>query len=286
MTMAFEKSLKTIIGLLVLYSTIAFSTVASAQTLKGDGWSMPKDISKHGYLIDDLIWITNIAITGLFVIMVIWMAWAVFAHNEKHEAVYEVGGSRKQITVTMAIAGGIFLFVDGNLFINSTLDLGNVFLNWDLPLNDPKHVKIEVNARQWVWQARYTGPDGTFNTKDDAITTNDIRIPVDTPVIIELGSPDVIHNLYIPNLRTKLDAVPGSINTLWFHAEETGQFEIACAQHCGQAHYKMRGVLSVLPRDEFDEWVSDLSRDNAQLYDPNGPDNWGWAWKTTAKKAN
>jgi cytochrome c oxidase subunit 2 len=269
-------------GLVAWTLGVAIPSVALADgVLPGDGWNQPKDVSAHGHRIDSLITVTNFAITFLFIVMVIWMVWSVFAHNEKHTAVYDHGDSKKQIAVTLAIAGGIFLTVDGNLFYNSTVDLGEIFWNYEKPLSDPQHVKVEINARQWIWQARYTGPDGSFNTQDDPLVTNDIRIPVDTPVIAQLGSPDVIHNLYIPNLRVKIDVVPGSINQVWFQATEVGKYEIACAQHCGQAHYKMRAVLTVMPRDEYDRWAATASRDSAQIYDAKDTEaNWGWAWKT------
>src|SRR5581483_7940233 len=101
-------------------------------------------------------------------------------------------------------------------------------------------VRIEVNAHQWAWDVRYTGPDGKFNTADDVTSLNEITVPVDAPVILELASTDVVHSLYIPNLRIKQDVVPGTLTKAWFQATETGQFEIGCAQHCGTHHYKMR----------------------------------------------
>ena len=115
----------------------------------------------------------------------------------------------------------------------------------------PGAVRIEINAHQWAWDARYAGPDGKFNTADDIVILNDIGVPVGAPVIFQLASTDVIHSFYVPNLRMKLDAVPGTVNRMWFQAKETGEFEIVCAQHCGTNHYKMRGTLTVLPRAEY-----------------------------------
>ena len=274
------KSKKAFAGLISWLLMTFVSAAAWADVPKETGWSMPVDASQDGHRISWLIDITNVFITILFVVMVIWMVWAVFAHNEKHEAEYDHGDSRHHVTVALTISAIIFVVVDGNLFYNATKDLTEVFWNFDKALSTEGHVKLEVNARQWLWQGRYPGPDNKFNTKDDAITTNDIRIPVDTPVIIQLASPDVIHNMYLPNMRVKMDAVPGSVNQFWFQAKTTGQYEIGCAQHCGQAHYKMRGILTVLPRAEYDEWVAAQSRDAAQLYDPEAKEaNWGWSWK-------
>ena len=81
-------------------------------------------------------------------------------------------------------------------------------------------------------------------------------------------------------MRIKQDAMPGIINKFWFTAKETGEFEIGCAQHCGVNHYKMRGVLTVLPKDDFNTWADQASRDSAQVWDEEDKEaHWGWAWK-------
>ncbi|HEV8325358.1 MAG TPA: cytochrome C oxidase subunit II, partial [Myxococcota bacterium] len=132
---------------------------------------------------------------------------------------------------------------------------------------------------QWAWDARYPGPDGKFNTKDDIVTLNDIRVPVNTPVVFELASVDVIHSFYLPNFRVKNDAMPGMINHLWFTSKETGIFEIACAQHCGVNHYKMRALLHVLPRDGYDRWAAEASANSARAFDEADTSaHWGWEW--------
>ena len=278
--MIIKRSFKALLGVLTMVLTLGMTSVAFAQVPTETRWGMPKDVSLDGHRIDWLINITNVFITILFVIMVIWMVWAVLAHNEKHEAEYDHGDSRHHTMVAMAISALIFIVVDGNLFYHSTIDMLTVFWNYEKVENTEGHVKIQVMGRQWIWQGRYAGPDGEFATADDAITTNDFRVPVDTPVLMQIGSPDVIHNFYLPNFRVKVDAMPGSINQLWFQATETGQFEIGCAQHCGAAHYKMRAILTVLSREDYEQWVREQSRDAQQIYDPEGGDaNWGWAWK-------
>ena len=42
-----------------------------------------------------------------------------------------------------------------------------------------------------------------------------------------------------------------------FQSHRTGQFDIACAQHCGTNHYKMKGLLTVLPEDEYARWAAE-----------------------------
>jgi cytochrome c oxidase subunit 2 len=244
------------------------------------GLGLPRDVSLDGHRIDWLIKVTGGFVTLLFVIMCIWMLWACIKHNTKHTADYDHGTSRHSVTVALAISSVIFLVVDGNLFVNSVLDLGQAFWNFKKAETDPKVVRIQVNAHQWAWDARYAGPDGKFNTKDDIVVLNNIRVPVDTPVILQLASTDVIHSFSLPNFRVKQDAVPGMVNPMWFQAKQTGEFSIACQQHCGVNHYQMKGVLTVLPRDEYEAWAREASAQAVRAYDANDTRaHWGWEWR-------
>ena len=81
-------------------------------------------------------------------------------------------------------------------------------------------------------------------------------LPVNREVDLTLRSQDVIHSLFIPNMRFKQDAVPGLAIHMHFTPVETGDFEIVCAELCGLGHYKMHGMLKVVTQDEFDKWLA------------------------------
>ena len=260
----------------------------------------PRDFSVDGYRIDWLIDITLFFITILFVIMCVWMVWACFFHNKDHTPDYDHGDTKHSAVVALLVSSVIFLIVDGNLFVNSVIDLDEAFWNYshaETIEGEPRAsctsgelsasveggcaVRVEVNARQWAWQVRYAGIDGEFNTPDDITMLNDVYVPTGAPVIIQLGSPDVIHSFYLPNFRVKMDAMPGMINRMWFQAREdgVGEYDIGCAQHCGTHHYKMKGKLTVLPPEEFKAWAEEASKLARQTYDPNdSAANWGWDW--------
>lgn len=244
------------------------------------GWTMPRDVSKHGALIDSLINTTLVLVTILFVIMVVWMAIAWVRHGRAHRAEYTNGTEKSWTMAKIGIAAAIFFGVDGNLFINSTMDLHSTIWNYKAAQDMPGAVRIEINAHQWAWDARYTGPDGKFGTADDIVTLNDVRVPVGAAIVFQIASVDVLHSFYIPNLRVKQDAVPGMINSAWFEARETGVFEIGCAQHCGTSHYKMRGVIQVLSRADYDAWAKEASANAVRAYNADDETaHWGWAWK-------
>ncbi|HUB09579.1 MAG TPA: cytochrome C oxidase subunit II [Myxococcales bacterium] len=258
---------------------LGLSATAFATPLANPGWGLPQDASVDGYRVDWLIHSTMFFVVLLFVIMVIWMAIACTAHGRKHEAKYEHGDGRKQITMALSISALIFFVVDGNLFYHAMTDIGERFWNFSYAEAQPGAVRIEINAHQWAWQARYAGPDGKFNTQDDVVTLNDVRVPLGAPAIFELASTDVIHSFYLPNFRTKQDAMPGMINKLWFEPKETGEFDIGCAQHCGINHYKMKALLTVLPRADYERWLKEASANSARAWDPADTiAHWGWAW--------
>ncbi len=258
------------------------AALAFAAPIPEEGIGLPRDVSKEGHRIDWLIGITMLFVTILFVIMCIWMVLAVTKHNKNHKAEYDHGDARHQIRFAAGLSALIFFVVDGNLRFNSTMDVNNVFWNFDGAEAKPGAVRIEVNAHQWAWDARYAGPDGKFNTKDDIVTLNDIRVPVDTPIIMKLASADVIHSFYLPNLRIKQDAMPGMINRMWFEATKVGEYDIGCAQHCGTNHYKMKGTLTVLSKEDYAKWAAEMSANGARVYSEDDTDShWGWEWNET-----
>jgi cytochrome c oxidase subunit 2 len=247
-------------------------------------WGLPHDASLHGWRVDWLLGSTTVFVAVMFLATVVWIAWACLRHGRRHQALYDLGSARPAVVKALLLSLLIFGVVDGNLLINGLSDIDDVFWNIDRANADPRAVRIEVNAHQWAWDARYPGPDGSFGTADDVVTLNDVRVPVGVPVVIQLASTDVIHSFSLPNFRVKQDAVPGSINRLWFTAKETGQFDIACAQHCGVAHYKMRGQLTVLPPEGYAAWLEQSSQLARRAYDPEDKSgHWAWSWERGVK---
>jgi cytochrome c oxidase subunit 2 len=241
---------------------------------------MPRDVSLNGHLVDFLLNITHVFNIILFVIMCAWMGYACFKFNQHHLAEYDHGSSKRSVTIALALSAVIFAVVDGNLFVNSIQDLDKEFWNYDKVAKDPRTLRLEINAHQWSWDARYAGVDQKFNSEDDILSWNEIKIPVGTPIYIQLTSTDVIHSFYLPNLRVKMDAVPGQVNRLWFQATQVGDFDIGCAQHCGTHHYKMRGLLNVVSAEEFQTWQAEASVNAKRAFDPEDDTaHWGWDWK-------
>jgi len=254
-------------------------TLARAAPQPESGWGYPRDVSVEGHRIDWLLNVTSIFVGILFVVMAVWMGVAIVKHGRGHTAQHDHGNGKKQAIKALGLSALIFLIVDGNLFVNSIIDLDEAFWNFAKAETHPEAVRIEINAHQWAWDARYAGSDGEFGTADDIVTLNDIRVPKGIPVVLQLRSVDVIHSFYLPNLRQKVDVVPGTTSHLWFAAKETGEFEIACAQHCGVHHYKMRGVLTIYEPDRYQAWLGEAQANARVAYDAADLfAHWGWRW--------
>ncbi|MCC6558450.1 MAG: cytochrome c oxidase subunit II [Polyangiaceae bacterium] len=275
-----KRLLQTAAALGGLALATALSGLAMAAPQPEPGIGLPRDVSLDGHRIDWLINVTNGLTATLFVIMVAWLLIAALKHNEKHEATYDHGDSRRSMFIALSMAGSVFFIVDGNLFLNSTMDLENVFHNFEKVEKDPNAVRIEINAHQWAWDARYAGPDGKFNTRDDIVSLNDVRIPEGVPVIFEVASTDVLHSFNLPHFRTKIDAVPGTVNRIWIQGTTPGEYEIGCAQHCGTNHYKMKGIITVLSKEDYARWAAEMSANCSRVYnEADEGSHWGWDWK-------
>ena len=108
-------------------------------------------------------------------------------------------------------------------------------------------LRIGVNGQQYLWRYDY-------GSKNDLFTYNEMVVPTDTTVSLDITSSDVQHSWWIPKLGGKADAVPGHINETWFKISKPGRYEGQCAELCGTNHAEMRAVVRAVPPDEFERW--------------------------------
>jgi cytochrome c oxidase subunit II len=106
---------------------------------------------------------------------------------------------------------------------------------------------IDVTGHMFWWEVHY--PD------HDITTANEIHVPVDQPVRLNLHTEDVIHSFWIPRVHGKIDMIPGSENLMTFTVEEPGRYRGHCAEYCGIAHAQMVKFLVAQEQDDFDAWV-------------------------------
>ncbi|MBE7474720.1 MAG: cytochrome c oxidase subunit II [Anaerolineae bacterium] len=125
----------------------------------------------------------------------------------------------------------------------------------DISPDRPTQMTIRAIGKQWLWEIQY--PDHNIKL------TNQIRVPVNTDVKVEITSQDVIHSFWIPQMGGKKDAVPGYLSTTWFKADRLGTFHGQCAEYCGLAHSKMPIELVVLDQASFDLWAEATAEQQA-----------------------
>ena len=119
----------------------------------------------------------------------------------------------------------------------------------------PAQEIIRITGEQWAWRFHLPGPDGHFDTADDVEVVNELHLPVGAVVQFELTSKDVIHSLWMPEMRLKQDAVPGRTIRGWFEPTQEGRFELDCAQICGFGHTMMKALVIVESREAYEDWV-------------------------------
>jgi len=113
-------------------------------------------------------------------------------------------------------------------------------------------VVVFVTAAKWEWTFRYPGYG--FSVRSGTVGRQPLVVPAGEPVRFMLTSDDVIHALWIPAVRYKHDAIPGStqIVTLSF---STGVFDGHCAEFCGLRHSDMVFTVHAVRPASFAAWA-------------------------------
>ncbi|OZG70729.1 cytochrome B [Hahella sp. CCB-MM4] len=230
-------------------------------------WHATEAASNWGS-IDHALLIT-IVITGIFFVAVgIFVAVAIWRFHHKHgkRAAYEPENRKLEWWLIIITSIGIMGMLAPGLVV----------------YNDFVHVPedaaiVEVFGQQWQWSYRLPGEDGELGTseikwvsadnplgvspedpkgQDDLIVvSNEIHLPLGQPVKVLLRSKDVLHNFYIPQIRSKMDMVPGLVSYFWFTPTKAGKYEILCAEFCGVGHYNMRGIMWVDEAEDYQQWL-------------------------------
>ncbi len=109
--------------------------------------------------------------------------------------------------------------------------------------------EIRVTGQKWNWL--FTYPTGYVDPN--------LHVPVDEPVRLVMTSEDVIHSLYIPHFRLKMDLVPGRYTRTWFQAVQPGEYDLYCAEYCGTGHSDMLAKVVVHEPGEFETWLEEAA---------------------------
>jgi cytochrome c oxidase subunit II len=119
-------------------------------------------------------------------------------------------------------------------------------------------MNIKVDGMQYAWQFTYPSID---DKRVYAFT--DMYVPVGMTITLDIGSNDVQHSWWIPELGGKMDALPGYTNKTWFKVTKPGRYRGQCAELCGRNHANMYASVVALPYDEWKAWYDRQAADLA-----------------------
>lgn len=214
----------------------------------------PENISTYGHEIDKLFYFISIPVGLAFFITLIVFLYPLFKnrYREGQKAKYVKGVGWKQLK--WILAAMLLIGVSDIIILFAEKDAWHQ-IEETLPKED---FKVAITGRQWSWTITYPGKDGILYTGDDVMKTNELHVPINGVVHLDIKSLDVLHSVFIPNVRIKQDALPGRTITRWFEATKTGQYDIACAEICGLAHANMKGTLYVDTQEQFLAYLNEI----------------------------
>jgi cytochrome c oxidase subunit 2 len=107
--------------------------------------------------------------------------------------------------------------------------------------------EVNVRGEQWKWHFEYPAT---------GVKSNELHIPVNRRVHVNIQSDDVIHSFWVPALGVKQDAVPGRPTHVYVTATDSGTYSGMCAELCGLGHTGMTMTVVVADQAALDAWLS------------------------------
>lgn len=245
-----------------------------------DNYQMPV-ASEHGVITDELFWIT-MAVTGV-VFLITHVLLFVFPYRyqykEGRKAAFYPENHKLELIWT-AVPGVVM----AGLVISGWMAWSDI----TAPAPEKAHV-VEIMGYQFAWDVRYPGKDNVLGDHDyrlinasnshgidftdknsiDDFPSPKVVIPKGEPVLFKIRARDVLHSVFAPHMRLKMDAVPGMPTRFWFVPTKTTaemraelkdpefEYEIACTEICGRGHFSMKKVIEVVEPAEYQKWLAE-----------------------------
>ena len=269
-------------AMFIIVGVLGFIAIAWSY-LHSEKFYLPEASSVHGRRTDDLFWFSMGLLTIPFVLVnavLFFFAWK-YQHKSGKRATFYPENHRLEMvwTIIPAVVMAVLVLTGWKAWSDITSEA-------------PEDAEvIEITGKQFGWIARYGGADdnklGNYdyrlidaqnevgidftdeNSFDDFTNPSELHIPANRPVLLKIRARDVLHSVFIPHMRVKMDAVPGMPTKFWFVADkttaemraETGnpefKYEIACTEVCGQGHFGMKIVLVVDDEESYQKWISE-----------------------------
>jgi cytochrome c oxidase subunit II len=247
-----------------------------------DSYNLPL-ASEHGVKTDFMFWITMfvtvVAFTIISIIMFIFIYKYQYREGQKAKFFPDNHYLELAWTIIPAIVLAVLIFTGLRTWNEITA-----------PASKEAEV-IELIGQQFAWTARYPGKDNELGGVDfkridasnefglklednksfDDFKSLELHLPVGKEILLKIRAKDVLHSVYLPHFRVKMDAVPGMPTHFKFKATKTTQqmrdelnnqafnYEMACTEICGRGHFSMRFPVIVHTQEDFERWK--LSQD-------------------------
>ena len=242
---------------------------------------LPEPSSEHGLWMDELFNYTLLIIVFVFLLTQILLFTFLFRYGNSESAVHYPYNNKIEVawTVIPTLTFVVLFFFSSYYWDKIMYSKQETFL------------EIDIMAQQFNWQIRYPGKDGKLGRSNAALISNSnpmgidvtdpaskddftayqMHLPKGKQIKLKIRSKDVIHSVYLPHFRVKMDAVPGMTTKFDFiprfttleMKEKLGDpdfnYEMACAELCGRGHFLMLHYVVVDELSEFNKWYNQSS---------------------------
>ena len=233
-------------------------------------WWMPPNAAAHGVAVDRLMrWDVGVmAVCFLFAnILLVWLFL-----RPRRAATAPSTRRAEFLPLTLFVA----------LYIVMTVTAEHLWARERFEGPAPDALRVEVVAQQFQWYFHYPGADAAYGTEQphlvnaalgnpigldpadehgkDDIVASELVLPIDREVDLQLRSLDVIHGFFVPAMRLKQNAVPGSTLHIHFIPVREGVYPILCSQVCGSGHARMQAHMRVVSQSTYDAWLASRAK--------------------------
>lgn len=234
--------------------------------------------SEHGELTDNMFWITT-AITGVvFVVTNVLLFYFGFRYQYSPTRTAKFFPDHVKLEIIWTLIPALVL---------TGLVIGGLTVWTDITSEPSEDAEVvEIMGFQFAWAVRYPGKDDKLGVYDyrlidpsnqfgmdltdpnsyDDFSPLEMHLPVGREILFKIRGRDVLHSVYAPHFRLKMDAVPGMPTHFKFTPTKTTaqmrdelgdpgfNYEIACAEVCGRGHFSMRFIVVVEEEDVYNTW--------------------------------
>ena len=254
----------------ILIAAVAAALLIPGAAFAGLGQPSPWEIGLQGAatpVMDDIVWFHNILLVVIFTIAAFVLALLIIVMvrfnaranptptRTTHNTLIEVLWTVLPVIILVFIALPSFRIL---------------FFQLNTP---PADLTIKATGKQWYWSYAY--PDNGNFEFDSLILTekerkpdqprllsvdNEIVVPVNKVVRMQVTGAEVIHSFAVPSFGIKIDAVPGRLNETWFKVTKEGTYYGQCSELCGKDHAFMPISVRAVSEQAFPTWLEEAKK--------------------------